>query len=558
MEVLTTKKEEMKENSLCCFFCAMKQQNPRRRRAGLTSFFNSMPYSDDESHVLVMSSLWSMAMTHPDDPEVPYSGALRCMSLLIAKSLAEPSWLLLHQNVYIPYYAAHIIGSYTIRSSSLAELAVEAGAVPLLLELLRGRLSWVEQRVAARALGHLASYEATFQAVALHDEEVIKLAMSIASSCLKTVYTEFLLSKDRKKYQCDLLTRGLGGKEMEDRKAEEWASQLQCWSLYLLSCFAFKDKSCHLLICRDLGFLRELCRMWGGMVNGESPAGVGLMRILCRSSVGREAMAGCSEVVQSLCNLSRSSDDWQYMGIDCLVLLLKDSKTRLKVMDMAADCLIDLVELKNLGARKKVGKTITKVLLMDSCEINGGGCGNYKSVDRLWELKVERRRREEMMPEEELVERWASGEAKKKQGNERFYAGDIEAALGLYTQALDLCPMKRRKERLVLHSNLAQCCLLLQDADGAVSNATKALCLSSPANCHGKSLWRRSQAYDMKGMAKESLMDCIMFVNLLVGEKRGKKGKMIKVPYYAARMINKQMNSAGLFAGVLGREGGEN
>ncbi|KAM0937749.1 putative armadillo-like helical, tetratricopeptide-like helical domain superfamily [Dioscorea sansibarensis] len=534
----------------------MEQQNPRRRRAALTTFFNTMPYTVDESQVLVMSSLWSMAMTNPTNPELPFSGALHCMSLLINKSLSQPSWLLLHQNVYIPYYAAHIIGSYTIKSSSLAELAVDAGAVPLLLDLLRGRLSWVEQRVAARALGHLASYDSTFHAVALHGEEVINLAMKISTSCLKTVYTNFIMSEDRKKYHCDLLTRGLGGKEMEDRKAEEWASQLQCWSLYLLSCFAFKDKGCHYLICRELGFLRELCRMWGGMVNGESPAGVGLMRILCRSSVGREAMAGCPEVVLSLCNLSRSSDDWQYMGIDCLVLLLKDSKTRLKVMSIALDCLVDLVELKNLGTRYNVGSTITKVLLMDYDEEDEDHDKINSISYRLWELKVERKRREEMMVEEELVKRWSLGEAKKKEGNERFYSGEIEEALVLYTQALELCPLKSRKERMVLYSNRAQCCLLLQDADGAVSDATRALCLSSPANSHCKSLWRRSQAYDMKGMAKESLMDCIMFVNLLVGENREKKkGKVIKVPYYAARMINKQMNAVGLFAGVVSGEG---
>lgn len=42
-------------------------------------------------------------------------------------------------------------------------------------------------------------------------------------------------------------------------------------------------------------------------------------------------------------------------------------------------------------------------------------------------------------------------------------------------------------------------------------------------------------------------MDCIMFVNGWFGMK---KRKNLKVPYYAARMINKQMNATWLFAGV--------
>ncbi|KAF5199689.1 ARM-repeat/Tetratricopeptide repeat (TPR)-like protein [Thalictrum thalictroides] len=66
---------------------------------------------------------------------------------------------------------------------------------------------------------------------------------------------------------------------------------------------------------------------------------------------------------------------------------------------------------------------------------------------------------------------------------------------------------------------------------------------------HNKSLWRRSQAYDMKGLAKESLMDCLMFVNGCVTSKK-KKMKQDKVPYYVARMSSKQVNATWLFAKV--------
>ena len=278
-------------------------------------------------------------------------------------------------------------------------------------------------------------------------------------------------------------------------------------------------------------------------MNGDSPAGVGLMRILCRSEVGRAGMARCSEVIESLCSLSRSSDDWQYMGIDCLLLLLNDPNTRSKVMGIAATCLVDLAELDSLGSRKKLGTSITKVLLLDF-----NGEGTDRRIKSLWELKIGRKRKEEAMLEEELEKRVVISAAKKQEGNEKFWAGDIEEAIILYTRALELCPLKRRKERMVLYSNRAQCQLMMQELDKVISDATRALSLSTPANSHGKSLWRRAQAYDMKGMAKESLMDCIMFINRQFNERNKKERISAKVPYYAVRMISKQMSSAGLFA----------
>ncbi|XP_058081376.1 uncharacterized protein LOC131229431 [Magnolia sinica] len=530
-----------------CFFCAMKEQDPCRRRAGVEKCFLEMPQRDDQEHVLVLSGLWNIAMAHPNDPEFPSLGIFKCMAHLISRGVDDRSWLLQDQNIYIPYYAAHIIGSYTMNEPEFATIAIRSGVIPPLLELLRGKLSWVEQRVAVRALGHLASYETTFYAVSKHEEEIVKLAMHVASTCLEMVYVKFVGVNDKKsrlRYQCDLLTRGMGGLEMENRKAEEWASQLQCWSLYLLNCFACKERALH-LICRD-GFLKELCKMWGGLVNDTSPSGVGLLRILCYSKMGRKCIADCREVIESLCNLSRSSDDWQYMAIDCLLLLIKDTDTRFKVMEIAAVFLADLVELKEIGGRKKVGEAIAQALLLD---YKDGKFKNKKNrvLEEVWDLKVERSKREKTMSREEAEEKWVLAVSKKQQGNERFWAGDVEEAAEFYSEALDSCPLKMRKERMVVYSNRAQCYLLLREADKAVSDATRALCLATPANSHKKSLWRRSQAYDMKGLGKESLIDCVVFVNGWFGLNERKKGK---VPYYASRMINKQMNATWLFAGA--------
>jgi len=223
----------------------MEELDSSLRRAGMENCLKEMPLTENQEHVLVLSGLWHIAMTHPDDPEFPSLGIFNCMANLINKGINDRNWLLRGQNIYIPYYAAHVIGSYTMNKVEFAEMAVQSGVIPPLMELFRGKISWVEQRVAVRALGHLASYEKTFQSVAVYEEEVVNLATTLASTCLEVVYVNFVGVKniDKKlKYHCDLLTRGVGDSEMEDRKAEEWASQLQCWSLYLLNCFACKER----------------------------------------------------------------------------------------------------------------------------------------------------------------------------------------------------------------------------------------------------------------------------------------------------------------------------
>ncbi|XP_022772230.1 uncharacterized protein LOC111314881 [Durio zibethinus] len=532
-----------------CFFCIMKEPDPSLRRAGIASCFKEMPLiKDDQQHVLVLSGLWNIAMTQPDDPEFPSLGIFDCMASFVEKGINDRSWLLRDQNIYIPYYAAHVIGSYTMNKVDFAEKAVLAGVIPPLMELLRGKISWVEQRVAVRALGHLASYERTFEAIAEYEEELVTLGMHLAATCLDEVYVKFVGVKDkckRSKYHCDLLTRGVGGLEMENQKAEEWASQLQCWSLYLLNCFACKERSLN-LICKQ-EFLTDLSGMWGGLVNHSSPAGVGLIRILCYSKYGRKSISESNEVLENLCHLSRSSDDWQYMGIDCLLLLLKDPDTRYKVIEIATMFLIDLVELKSLGDRSCLGETITKALLLDyrQRKFRIKSSQVQKALLETWELKVERRRREKTMSEEKVEERRVLTNLIKQQANHMFWLGDVEAAVKSYTEALDACPLKLRKERMVLYSNRAQCYLLLRDPDATIRDSTRALCLSNPANSHGKSLWRRSQAYDMKGLAKESLMDCIMFINGCINSETNKR---VKIPYFAARMISKQMDATWLFA----------
>ncbi|CAH8359753.1 unnamed protein product [Eruca vesicaria subsp. sativa] len=528
----------------CCFFCVMEEKDPGVRKEWLELYMRDMHMTRDDTELaLTLSFIWRFAMADPENPELPSLGVFECMAKLLKKSLEDEKWVMTGQNVYVPYYAAHIIGSYTMKKPDFAVKAVESGVIAPLVELMRGKMSWVEQRVAVKALGHLASYEKTFTAVAAHEDEVVRLAMDIATTCVHVVYEQFVSVKERVRYHSDLLTRGLGGLEMEDRKAEEWASQLQCWSVHLLSCFAYKQMSIS-LICKK-NFLKELSQMWGGLVNHTSPAGIGLVRILCYSKQGRGHVSNSREMILSLCNLSRSSDDWQYMGIDSLLLLLKDQETRYKVLETSLLYLVDLVELKALNNRPNLGDRITRVLLMDNNK-KKGFTYTYKAqkaLKELWRIKVERRKRERKLIKGDGQEKVAEANVVvnliKQQANQLLCVGDIEGAIKCYNEAIGLCPLKIRRKRMGLYSDRGECYLLMGDADAAISDCTRALCLSEPVNSHGKSLWTRSKAYDIKGLSRESLMDCIMFVNV-----RSFRGK---IPYYAAQMISKQMEATWLF-----------
>lgn len=534
-----------------CFFCVMKEANPTKRRASVTKFFKEFPSQDEEGQVLAVSGLWNTAMAHPNDPEFIELGVFECMEALIWKGIKNRQWLAKDQNIYIPYYAAHIIGSYTMNIEEFAERAVRAGVIQPLVELLRGRLTWVEQRVAVRALGHLATYDSTFPFVA-SQPQILELAIQLAVNALEIVYTHFLQFVDKRlSYHCDLLTRGMGGVEMESRKAEEWASQLQCWSLQLINCFAFKPEFLQ-TICKP-EFLAKLPGMWGGLVNENSPAGVGLLRTICHQKLGRIAIAACPSVIEALCNIARSSDDWQYIAVHCLLWLLQDPSTRYKVIDKAAPALADLAELPRLGKHKKLGELVMNVLLQENVQASPVGVRSMmspKTKQLLQEVAALRQKIkwERNVLKEDLHIKQAAALVVKLEGNSKFSAGDIVGAASKYTEALALCPIRAKKERVVLYSNRAQCHLLLQEPWEAISDTTRALCLHNPVNRHSKSLWRRAQAYEILGFAKESLLDAIMFINeCSQASENDASVKQNRVPDYAERLVKKQMQAAWLF-----------
>lgn len=222
-----------------------------------------------------------------------------------------------------------------------------------------------------------------------------------------------------------------------------------------------------------------------------------------------------------------------------------------QVIDKAAPALLDLAEISSLGDHRKLGESIVNVL-QECVQSQGSGRNSISSrtKEQIEEpLKSRQRLKwEKNMPKEDLRIKQAAALVIKLEGNSMFSSGNISAAASKYSEALALCPMRSKKERVVLYSNRAQCYLLLQQPLAAISDATRALCLHNPVNRHAKSLWRRAQAYDMLGLAKESLLDAILFINECSQSNDPDLSlRQNKVPDYAERLVKKQMRAAWLF-----------
>ncbi|CAA3033155.1 tetratricopeptide repeat 1-like [Olea europaea subsp. europaea] len=200
----------------------------------------------------------------------------------------------------------------------------------------------------------------------------------------------------------------------------------------------------------------------------------------------------------------------------------------------AIPALVDLAEISMLGDHKKLGDSIVNVL-HECTQSQGTGHNSISS-----------RAKEE-----------AAALVVKLEGNSLFSSGDISGDVSKYSEALALCPMRSKKERVVLYSNRAQCHLLLQKPWDAISDATRALSIQNLVNRHAKSLWRRAQAYDMLGLAKESLLDAILFIKEC-SQSTDADLRQNKVPDYAERLVKKQMRAAWLFKEAATKHGDVN
>ncbi len=67
--------------------------------------------------------------------------------------------------------------------------------------------------------------------------------------------------------------------------------------------------------------------MWGGPVNESLPTGEGVLHTIYHHKLRRLKVVESPCIIEALCNIAHSSNDWQYMVVDYLIWLLQDLNT---------------------------------------------------------------------------------------------------------------------------------------------------------------------------------------------------------------------------------------
>lgn len=104
----------------------------------------------------------------------------------------------------------------------------------------------------------------------------------------------------------------------------------------------------------------------------------------------------------------------------------------------------------------------------------------------------ERQKCEDAMEPTELDQLLESANAKKLEANQQFAEGNYTKALEIYEEALELAPLKFKKERSIILSNCAAANIKLEKWDCAITNANESIELGS---ANEKALERRAFSY---------------------------------------------------------------
>ncbi|XP_076437223.1 uncharacterized protein LOC143276545 [Babylonia areolata] len=122
------------------------------------------------------------------------------------------------------------------------------------------------------------------------------------------------------------------------------------------------------------------------------------------------------------------------------------------------------------------------------------------------EEEEERRRQEEedTWTEEERQSRLAEAVKVKTRGNDTFKSGQHAEALELYTQSLQICPLKYIHQRALMLSNRAACHIKEGDYEAAVKDCSKSIQLDPS---YIKAYFRRADAYEKLEKLEEALKD---------------------------------------------------
>ncbi|KAL8624120.1 hypothetical protein ACOMHN_036123 [Nucella lapillus] len=186
-------------------------------------------------------------------------------------------------------------------------------------------------------------------------------------------------------------------------------------------------------------------------------------------------------------------------------------------MDSSSEMCQDSVPKKDEAFENETEKLVEEVIAAaglgseeddEAGAEDDGGDGENKESEELkkeeMEAELKRQEEEDTLPEKELQKRLSDAVEVKTRGNDAFKSGEYHEALQLYSEALELCPLKYIHQRALMLSNRAAC----QNREGyyerAVKDSSKSVELDPS---YIKAYFRRADAYEKLEKLEEALKD---------------------------------------------------
>lgn len=115
-----------------------------------------------------------------------------------------------------------------------------------------------------------------------------------------------------------------------------------------------------------------------------------------------------------------------------------------------------------------------------------------------------RQEAEGRLSEEELSDRKRESMELKAEANQKYVASQLEEAISIYTQALEVCPLRFKEDRAILYANRAAAKRKMGDNELALEDCNESL---SHNPVYLKALLRRAQLFEELDKPHESIKD---------------------------------------------------